>query len=388
MPECRFYGDSMIAMNMNSISSPIDIGRLRAALADGERALGEIREFLNIAEKTRRLEQVERVLKSPEVWNDMEQFRSLGRERARLADVVEEVGRLTTRHAESVELLAISIGEEDEDMLVAVAEEVAEITACIEDLNTRRLFDDEHDPGDCFLTVQAGSGGTEAQDWASMLFRMYLRYAERNDYKTETLEEAGGEVAGLKSAAIKIVGSYAYGHLRLESGIHRLVRKSPFDSNHRRHTSFASVFVFPVVDETIAVEINLAELRIDTYRASGAGGQHVNTTNSAVRITHEPTGIVVQCQNDRSQHKNRAEAMSMLRARLYKHELELHNSEKNKIEQSKDEITWGRQIRSYVLDQSRIKDLRSGYESGNPRAILDGDLEGFIRANLLHQDNA
>ena len=331
---------------------------------------------------------MERVLESPEVWNDMEQFRSLGRERARLADVVEEVGRLTTRHAESVELLAISIGEEDEDMLVAVAEEVAEITARIEDLNTRRLFDDEHDPGDCFLTVQAGSGGTEAQDWASMLFRMYLRYAERNDYKTETLEEAGGEVAGLKSAAIKIVGSYAYGHLRLESGIHRLVRKSPFDSNHRRHTSFASVFVFPVVDETIAVEINLAELRIDTYRASGAGGQHVNTTDSAVRITHEPTGIVVQCQNDRSQHKNRAEAMSMLRARLYKHELELHNSEKNKIEQSKDEITWGRQIRSYVLDQSRIKDLRSGYESGNPRAILDGDLEGFIRANLLHQDNA
>ena len=217
------------------------------------------------------MEQVERVLESPEVWNDMEQFRSLGRERARLADVVEEVGRLTTRHAESVELLAISIGEEDEDMLVAVAEEVAEITARIEDLNTRRLFDDEHDPGDCFLTVQAGSGGTEAQDWASMLF-MYLRYAERNDYKTETLEEAGGEVAGLKSAAIKIVGSYAYGHLRLESGIHRLVRKSPFDSNHRRHTSFASVFVFPVVDETIAVEINLAELRIDTYRASGAGG--------------------------------------------------------------------------------------------------------------------
>lgn len=334
------------------------------------------------------MEQVERVLESPEVWNDMEQFRRLGRERARLTDVVEEVGRLTTQHAESVELLAISAAEEDENMLVAVAEEVAEITARIEDLNTRRLFDDEHDPGDCFLTVQAGSGGTEAQDWASMLFRMYLRYAERNDYKTETLEEAGGEVAGLKSAAIKIVGSYAYGHLRLESGIHRLVRKSPFDSNHRRHTSFASVFVFPVVDETIAVEINPAELRIDTYRASGAGGQHVNTTDSAVRITHVPTGIVVQCQNDRSQHKNRAEAMSMLRARLYKHELELRNSEKNKIEQSKDEITWGRQIRSYVLDQSRIKDLRSGYESGNPRAILDGDLEGFIRANLLHQDNA
>ena len=317
----------------------------------------------------------------------MEQFRRLGCERARLADVVEEMGRLTTRHAEAVELLAISAGEEDQDMLAALAEEIAEITARIEDLNTRRLFNDEHDPGDCFLTVQAGSGGTEAQDWASILFRMYLRYAERNDYKTEILEESGGEVAGLKNAAIKIVGAYAYGHLRLESGIHRLVRKSPFDSNHRRHTSFASVFVFPVVDETITVEINPAELRTDTYRASGAGGQHVNTTDSAVRITHVPTGIVVQCQNDRSQHKNRAEAMSMLRARLYKHELELRNSEKNKIEQSKDEITWGRQIRSYVLDQSRIKDLRSGYESGNPRAILDGDLEGFIRANLLHQDS-
>ncbi len=330
--------------------------------------------------------EVERALETPEIWNDIEKSRLLGRERARLSNIVNEMERITQRHTESVELLAISSEEDDVEMLATIAEEVEDISKSIDNLNTRRLFDEEHDPGDCFLTVQSGSGGTEAQDWASILYRMYLRYAERQAYKVETLEEMAGEVAGLKNAAIKVTGDYAYGHLRLESGIHRLVRKSPFDSNHRRHTSFASIFVFPVISDSIEVECNPADLRVDTYRASGAGGQHVNTTDSAVRITHIPTNIVVQCQNDRSQHKNRDEAMSMLRARLYQHELDLRNAEKDKMEANKDDITWGRQIRSYVLDKSRIKDLRSGYESGNPSAILDGDLSGFIRANLLHQE--
>ncbi len=282
------------------------------------------------------------------------------------------------------ELFQLSLHEPD--MLNDIVGEVVTLTEAIEALNFRRLFSGDNDSNDAFLTIQAGSGGTEAQDWASMLQRMYWHYCENKGFNTQVLECADGEVAGIKTATLKICGAYAYGHLRCETGIHRLVRKSPFDSNNRRHTSFASIFVFPVIEDNIDVHINPADLRIDTYRASGAGGQHVNTTDSAVRITHVPSGIVVQCQNDRSQHKNRAEAMSMLRARMYQQEIELRNAEKNKLESSKDEITWGRQIRSYVLDQSRIKDLRSGYETGNTRAVLDGDLDAFIRAELLIQD--
>jgi peptide chain release factor 2 len=238
------------------------------------------------------------------------------------------------------------------------------------------------DHANCFVDIQSGSGGTEAQDWASMLFRMYLRYCERKGFKVEVLEESEGEVAGIKSASLKVNGDHAYGHLRTESGVHRLVRKSPFDSGNRRHTSFASVFVFPEVDESIEVEINPADLRIDTYRASGAGGQHINKTDSAVRITHNPTGIVVQCQNDRSQHRNRAEAMAMLKSRLYEAELRKRNEEKQAMEESKTDIGWGHQIRSYVLDQSRIKDLRTNIEIGNTQGVLDGDLDTFIEASL------
>ncbi len=244
------------------------------------------------------------------------------------------------------------------------------------------MFANPMDPANCFVDIQAGSGGTEAQDWAQMLLRMYTRYCERKGYKADVLEVSDGDVAGIKSASIKVEGEYAFGHLRTETGIHRLVRKSPFDANARRHTSFASVFVYPEVDDSIEVEINPADLRIDTYRASGAGGQHINKTDSAVRITHLPTNIVVQCQNDRSQHRNRAEAMSMLKAKLYELELRNRQAEQQKLEDTKTDIGWGHQIRSYVLDQSRIKDLRTNHEVGNTQAVLDGDLDDFIAASL------
>jgi peptide chain release factor 2 len=246
----------------------------------------------------------------------------------------------------------------------------------------RRMFSNPMDPNNCFLDVQSGSGGTEAQDWAAMLERMYLKFCERRGFKVEVLEESSGEVAGIKSATLKVNGDYAYGTLRTETGVHRLVRKSPFDSNARRHTSFASVFVYPEVDDTIEVAINPADLRVDTFRASGAGGQHINKTDSAIRITHVPTGIVVQCQNDRSQHRNRAEAMAMLKARLYELELRKRNEEKQLMEDAKTDIAWGHQIRSYVLDQSRIKDLRTNVEIGNTQAVLDGALDPFIEASL------
>ena len=283
---------------------------------------------------------------------------------------------------DSRELFELARGEGDDATLVAVKDDVARLEKIIADLEFRRMFNNPLDPANCFIDIQAGSGGTEAQDWASMLLRMYLRYCERKGYRTEVLEESAGEVAGIKSASMKVEGDYAYGFLRTEVGVHRLVRKSPFDSNARRHTSFASVFVYPEVDDSIEVDINPAELRIDTYRASGAGGQHVNKTDSAVRITHLPTNIVVQCQNDRSQHRNRAEAMAMLKSKLYELELRKRQEQQQKLEDSKTDIGWGHQIRSYVLDQSRIKDLRTNYEVGNTQAILDGDLDDFIAASL------
>ena len=266
--------------------------------------------------------------------------------------------------------------------MIAVRDDVAQLAGVVENLEFRRMFSHPMDPSPCFVDIQAGSGGTEAQDWASMLLRMYLRYCERRGYKVEVLEESPGEVAGIKSASIKVEGDYAYGYLRTETGVHRLVRKSPFDSNARRHTSFASVFVSPEVDDSIEVDLNPADLRIDTFRASGAGGQHINKTDSAVRITHLPTNIVVQCQNDRSQHRNRAEAMAMMKAKLYELELRKRQAELQKIEDSKTDIGWGHQIRSYVLDQSRIKDLRTGYEVGDTQRVLDGDLDAFIAASL------
>ena len=280
------------------------------------------------------------------------------------------------------ELFDIAREENDEATLKGIDDDASGLERTVEDLEFRRMFANPADPNNCFVDIQAGSGGTEAQDWAAILERMYLRYCERKGFKPEVLEESPGDVAGIKGATFKVTGDYAYGHLRSETGVHRLVRKSPFDANNRRHTSFASVFVYPEVDDTIEVEVNPADLRVDTYRASGAGGQHVNKTDSAVRITHLPTGIVVQCQNDRSQHRNRAEAMALLKSRLYELELRKRNEEKQALEDSKTDIGWGHQIRSYVLDQSRIKDLRTNVEIGNTQAVLDGDLDPFISASL------
>ena len=296
--------------------------------------------------------------------------------------MVGTIDDLTVKTDEAVELLDLAKTEEDVATIADLRADIDSIGNVLSRLEFRRMFAGEADAASAFVDIQAGSGGTEAQDWAAMLLRMYLRWAEREGFKVEMIERSEGEVAGIKSATIQVSGKYAYGHLRTETGVHRLVRKSPFDSGNRRHTSFASVFAYPEVDDTVDIEVNPADLRVDTYRASGAGGQHVNKTNSAVRLTHLPTGIVVQCQNDRSQHRNRAEAMNMLRARLYEAEMRKRREEQQGLEDSKSDIGWGSQIRSYVLDQSRIKDLRTGVETGNPQGVLDGDLRAFIEASL------
>jgi peptide chain release factor 2 len=332
--------------------------------------------------KAARLTEVARDLEDPKIWDDQKRAQELGREKKLLDSVVTTLTDLGARLKDGAELFELAKAEGDDATLVALEGDAAALERIVADIEFRRMFHNPMDPNPCFIDIQAGSGGTEAQDWAAMLERMYLRYCERRGYKTEVLEESEGEVAGLKSASIKVTGDYAYGYLRTETGIHRLVRKSPFDSNARRHTSFASVFVYPEVDDTIAVEINPADLRIDTFRASGAGGQHINKTDSAIRITHAPTGIVVQCQNDRSQHRNRAEAMAMLKSRLYELELRKRDEEKQALEETKSDIGWGHQIRSYVLDQSRIKDLRTNVEIGNTQAVLDGDLDDLITASL------
>ncbi|GMR07144.1 MAG: peptide chain release factor 2 [Gammaproteobacteria bacterium] len=284
--------------------------------------------------------------------------------------------------AEASELLSLAEEEDDADTVTEIESDLNSLEEHLQTLEFRRMFSGETDACNAFLDIQAGSGGTEAQDWAEMLLRMYLRWAEKHGFKAELMEASAGEVAGIKSATIKIEGDHAFGWLRTEIGVHRLVRKSPFDSGNRRHTSFASVFVSPEVDDDIEVDINPADLRIDTYRASGAGGQHVNRTDSAVRITHNPTGMVVQCQNDRSQHKNKAQAMKQLKAKLYELEIQKRNADKQALEETKSDIGWGSQIRSYVLDQSRIKDLRTSVETGNTQAVLDGDLDQFIEASL------
>ncbi|MCG6975938.1 MAG: peptide chain release factor 2 [Acidiferrobacterales bacterium] len=332
--------------------------------------------------KRERLTEVQRELEQPDVWDDPTRAQELGRERARLEQEVEGIDIITAGIGDARDLLELADEEGDIDTLASVEQDVGGIEERLAALEFRRMFSGEMDAANAFIDIQSGSGGTEAQDWANMLLRMYLRWGESHGFGTEIMELSEGEVAGIKSATVKFTGEYAYGYLRTETGVHRLVRKSPFDSGNRRHTSFASVFVYPEVDESIDIEINPADLRIDTYRASGAGGQHVNRTDSAVRITHEPTGIVVQCQNDRSQHKNKASAMSVLKARLYEQELQERRNEQQKLEESKADISWGSQIRSYVLDQSRIKDLRTGVETGNTQAVLDGDLDDFIEASL------
>lgn len=289
-----------------------------------------------------------------------------------LESVVLGLGKIQQDLSDAAELFEMSQEENDEESLNSTAADIADIERRVAEMEFRRMFNHPMDPNSCFIDIQAGSGGTEAQDWASMLMRMYVRYAERKGYQVEILELSDGEVAGIKGASIKIIGEYAFGHLRTETGVHRLVRKSPFDSGNRRHTSFSSVFVYPEVDDSIEIDINPADLRVDTYRASGAGGQHINKTDSAVRITHIPTNIVVQCQSDRSQHRNRAEAMAMLKSRMYEEELRKRNEEKQVMEDGKTDIGWGHQIRSYVLDQSRIKDLRTNYEVGNTQGVQIG----------------
>ncbi len=306
----------------------------------------------------------------------------MGKERASLELIVDNIREIEEGLRDASELLSIAAEEKDMDTVQAVEKDVNKFEKKVEELEFHRMFSGEMDANNAFLDIQAGSGGTEAQDWAEMLLRMYLRWGEQHGFNTDLIEVSPGEVAGIKSATIKYEGDYAFGWLRTETGVHRLVRKSPFDSNNRRHTSFASVFVSPEVDENIDIEINPADLRIDTYRSSGAGGQHVNKTDSAVRITHIPSGIVVQCQNQRSQHKNKDQAMSQLRAKLYEMEMQKRNVEKQAQEDAKADIGWGSQIRSYVLDQARIKDLRTGIETGNTQAVLDGDLDRFIEASL------
>ena len=338
--------------------------------------------IFDYAGKQERLAEVVRELEQPNVWSAPERAQELGRERARLEDVVMTLQRLDAGLNDAAELLGLAREEGDETVLASVGGDITHLEQRLAALEFGRMFSGEMDHANAYLDIQSGSGGTEAQDWAAMLLRMYLRWGERRGFRTELIEQSDGEVAGIKSATVKFTGDHAYGWLRTETGVHRLVRKSPFDSGNRRHTSFASVFAYPEVDEDIDIDINPADLRVDTYRASGAGGQHVNRTESAIRITHVPTGIVVQCQSDRSQHKNRSAAMAMLKARLYEAELRRKRETQQKLEESKSDISWGNQIRSYVLDQSRIKDLRTGVEIANTQAVLDGDLDRFIEASL------
>jgi len=316
------------------------------------------------------------------VWNEPERAQALGQERAQLEQVVITLDELSTGLNDAGELLSMAVEEGDADTVAEVERDIGRFEQKLAALEFRRMFSGEMDANNAYVDIQSGAGGTEAQDWAEMILRMYLRWAEAHGFKAEVIEASAGEVAGIKSSTVHMTGEYAYGWLRTETGVHRLVRKSPFDSGNRRHTSFASVFVSPEVDDNIDIEIDPSDLRIDVYRASGAGGQHVNRTESAVRITHLPTNIVVQCQNDRSQHKNKAQAMKQLKARLYEFELQKRRAEASVVEEGKADVGWGSQIRNYVLDQSRIKDLRTGVETGNTQAVLDGALDNFIEASL------
>lgn len=338
--------------------------------------------FFDFEAKQIRLAEITRLMEDPAIWSDNKRAQELGREKKTLERTVVTLGQAGQQLKDAQELLLMAKAENDAEILESIVVDIDHLEKNIADMEFHRMFSDPMDINNCFVDIQSGSGGTEAQDWAAMLERMYLRYCERHDYKVEILEESPGDIAGIKSASLKVTGEYAYGYLRTESGIHRLVRKSPFDSGNRRHTSFASLFVYPEVDESIDIEINPADIRVDTFRASGAGGQHINKTDSAIRITHMPSEIVVQCQSGRSQHRNRADAMAMLKSKLYEAELRKRNEEKQVIEDAKTDIGWGHQIRSYVLDQSRIKDLRTNVETGNTQAVLDGDLDEFIGASL------
>ena len=332
--------------------------------------------------KSERLVEVLRELEDPKIWNNPEQAQALGKERGQLELVVNTITELEQGLSDAQELLELAVEEDDEETVETVVKDLEFLEKQVANLEFRRMFSGEMDANNAFLDIQSGSGGTEAQDWASMIERMYLRWGESRGFKTELIEESAGDVAGIKSATIRFEGEYAFGWLRTETGVHRLVRKSPFDSGNRRHTSFASVFVSPEIDDDIEIDLNMGDVRIDVYRASGAGGQHINKTSSAVRMTHIPTNTVVQCQSDRSQHKNRDTALKQLKAKLYELEMLKRNADQQALEETKSDIGWGSQIRSYVLDQSRIKDLRTSVETGNTQAVLDGDLDQFIEASL------
>ncbi|MFC3816175.1 peptide chain release factor 2 [Lysobacter sp. GCM10012299] len=360
----------------------IELNPVRQRIADLTGRLDSLRGYLDYDSKVERLEEVNRELESPDIWNDSERAQGLGRERSSLEKVVDGIRNLTDGLVGAGELLELAEMEDDEGTALAVVDDVERYAKEVEKLEFRRMFSGKMDAANAFVDIQAGAGGTEAQDWAEILLRMYLRWCESRGWKTELMEVSGGDVAGIKSATLRVEGDFAYGWLKTETGVHRLVRKSPFDSDNRRHTSFTSVFVSPEVDDNIDIDINPADLKTDVYRSSGAGGQHVNKTESAVRITHVPTGIVVACQTGRSQHQNRDNAMKMLAAKLYELEIQKRNAERDAVEATKSDIGWGSQIRNYVLDQSRIKDLRTGIERSDTQKVLDGDLDEFVEASL------
>ncbi|RFF31948.1 peptide chain release factor 2 [Wenzhouxiangella sediminis] len=360
----------------------MELTAIKNLLDDLERRVGALRGYLDYDGKVEKLEEVTRELEVPSVWDDPEHAQKLGKERSDLDRSVTAQREVIEGVRDAADLLELAQEEDDEETLESVAGDLQRLEKQVADLEFRRMFSGEMDDKPCFIDIQAGSGGTEAQDWAEMLLRMYLRWAEHRGWKTELIEVSEGDVAGIKSATVRVEGDHAFGWCRTETGVHRLVRKSPFDSGNRRHTSFASVFVSPEIDDSIEVDIDPSDLRVDVYRASGAGGQHVNRTESAVRITHEPSGIVVQCQTDRSQHKNKDQAMKQLRAKLYELELQKQREKAQAAEEEKADIGWGSQIRNYVLDQSRIKDLRTGVERSDTQKVLDGDLDEFAAAQL------
>lgn len=359
-----------------------EISPIKNKIADLNQRGNALKDYLNVEIKSERLDEVLRALENPKIWNDPQQAQALGKERRLLELVINTLDELKQGLIDTQELLEIAVDEKDVETLESVKTDLDHFEKKVVELEFQRMFSGEMDANNAFLDIQSGSGGTEAQDWAQMLERMFLRWGERKGFKTELIEESSGEVAGIKSCTIKFTGDYAFGWLRTEIGVHRLVRKSPFDSGSRRHTSFAAVFVSAEIDDDVAIEINPADLRIDVYRASGAGGQHVNKTESAVRITHQPSGIVVQCQNGRSQHKNKDTALKQLKAKLYEMEMLKRSENQQVLEETKSDIGWGSQIRSYILDQSRIKDLRTHVETANTQAVLEGDLDMFIEASL------
>ena len=358
------------------------INQLNNQLDDLEQRSDDIRDYMDYQGKKDRLEEVVGLSEDPDLWNDPKRAQEIGKERKILEGVVLTLDTIAGGIEDNRMLIEMTVEENDDAGFATIENDVAELEKQMAGLEFKRMFNQPADPNNCFIDITAGAGGTEAEDWAGMLLRMYTRYAERKGFKVEVIEQDDGEIAGINNATLRLEGEYAYGLLRTETGVHRLVRYSPFDSNNKRHTSFASVFVYPEVDDSFEVEINPADLRTDTYRASGAGGQHINKTDSAVRITHIPTGIVVQSQSSRSQHENRRIVMEMLRSKLFELEMRKRNEEKQALEEGKADVGWGSQIRSYVLDSSRIKDLRTSYEVGNTKAVLDGDLDGFIEASL------